>query len=342
MHITIWTSDKCNLQCRYCYEGKDKPGQIMSEEICKATFSFIQKLMNEKNDEPLSITFHGGEPLLGIKCIEYFVEELRNCFPQCRFSMTTNLTILTKEIEKILVNEIDDLSVSIDGNYLAHNLNRRFKSGQGTYEIVKENSLKLLSQKKNIRARMTVVPENIKNLSENIEHLISIGFQIIEPILDFTNPEWNEDYITVYDQQLRRTADMLEKYQDIDIPVLYSAACKTKNSPCDGGSGSFNIATDGSIYPCILSVHKQELTIGHVNTGIDNKKVKWIQNLNKIKNNGCIGCQRYEYCKSTRCKLVNYINTGSYNTPLPIMCKMENSAVKIAKYYLHKKGVLPQ
>lgn len=337
MHVTIWVSDKCNLHCKYCYEGENKPGLIMNERICKETLFFIRREMHMKKDDRLSITFHGGEPLLGFDCIKFFLREIKAFFPECRFSMTTNLTILTDEMAEVLINEIDDLSISIDGDCMAHDLNRIFANGCGTYGIVKANVMKILPLKKNIRARMTVVPETVGRLSLNVEHLILLGFKIIEPILDFTNQKWCEKYIELYNEELKKVVDILETYQDVDVPILYSAACKNRNSPCDGGSASFNIATDGSIYPCILTVNQEEFIIGHVNTEIDDVKVKWIQDLDKVKNEDCIGCQRYHYCKSTRCKLVNYINTGNYNTPLPLMCMSENSAVKIAKYYLRKK-----
>lgn len=334
MHVTIWVSDKCNLHCKYCYEGEGKPDDIMSKEISGSTIAFIKKQMRTRSNGHLSVTFHGGEPLFGFERIKYILNEIKTFFPECRFSMTTNATILTEEIEKFLVCNIDELSVSIDGECLSHDLNRVFSDGKGTYSIVEKNVIKLLSEKKNIRARMTIVPETVNKLSKNIEHLIKLGFHIIEPNLDFTNQAWSKHYIEIYNDELKKTADMLEGYKGIDVPSLYCAACKNINAPCDGGDESFNVAADGSIYPCILTVNREEFVIGHVNGEIDETKVKWIKELDQEENESCTGCQRYQYCKCTRCKLVNYINTGDYNTPLPVMCMSENSAVKIAKYYL--------
>lgn len=35
---------------------------------------------------------------------------------------------------------------------------------------------------------------------------------------------------------------------------------------------------------------------------------------------GCVGCDLYDFCEQTRCKIVNKLLTGEFCTPSPIVC----------------------
>jgi len=48
------------------------------------------------------------------------------------------------------------ISISIDGNKKAHDANRLFLNGQGNYDVVIDNALKLLKLREDLTARLTV------------------------------------------------------------------------------------------------------------------------------------------------------------------------------------------
>lgn len=333
MHITIWVTDNCNLSCKYCYEGSDKKVLIMSSEIEAKAIKMIFDQLKEKKVSRLSITLHGGEPLLAFDRIKSIVGQIKQGFPDCEFGMTTNGTILNDEILEFITREIKDLSVSIDGTRENHDKNRVFQNGIGTYEQIHKNIKRILKLKSNVRARMTVTPASVNQLNTNVEHLILLGLKVIEPNLDFTDSTWEEEHIKIYNRELKKIADMIGHYKSVEVPILNNAAYKSINSPCGGGYTSWNISATGDIYPCILAVYHPELIIGNVFDGIKKEKAEFIKELAQKENKDCVGCSRYNYCRNTRCKLINYLQTGDYNKPSPIMCAFENSAVMIAKYY---------
>lgn len=37
-------------------------------------------------------------------------------------------------------------------------------------------------------------------------------------------------------------------------------------------------------------------------------------------NEACVGCDLYDFCEQTRCKIVNKLLTGEFCTPSPIVC----------------------
>ena len=87
------------------------------------------------------ITFYGGEPLLNFnllkQCIEY-VKSL-NLSNTIMYSMTTNLTLMTKEIADYLAG-VPNFTVvcSIDGNKELHDEHRKGPDGCGSFERAME------------------------------------------------------------------------------------------------------------------------------------------------------------------------------------------------------------
>ena len=46
----------------------------------------------------------------------------------------------------------------------------------------------------------------------------------------------------------------------------------------------------------------------------------------------CEGCERYNYCRNTRCKLVNDVIEGNPYTPIAAQCQIENIVVELDEY----------
>jgi len=67
-----------------------------------------------------------------------------------------------------------------------------------------KNSLKLLALYPDLRVRMTVRSTEVENLSKNIIYLVEKGFNLIVPVLDFYDKNWNEDaFCTLWRSQMR-------------------------------------------------------------------------------------------------------------------------------------------
>ena len=43
MSISLVITNNCNLRCKYCYEGKNKFNENMSEKTITSTINFIKK-----------------------------------------------------------------------------------------------------------------------------------------------------------------------------------------------------------------------------------------------------------------------------------------------------------
>lgn len=333
MNFNIFFTNSCNLNCYYCYE-KEKNEKVISKKVLDQTLNFMDSVIKD-NEESINVTTHGGEPFIAYDMIKYFIQEARRRFPKIQFSMTTNATLLTDEKIEFIMENYKSFAVSIDGIKKAHDANRVFKDGSGSYDIVINNIKKVLQKGFPAQARMTINPYNYQYLSEGIIELIEIGFTDIMPMPDTFTNEWSEEMFDDMKKELKKVILYLKSNQldtDVSIGLIDAVKCKMKNSSCDGGITTFSINTDGEVYPCMLVNGRKEYNIGSVTRGISNEKLEHVHCCDSEIIQECQGCTRYDYCTNTRCKIINEVVQGNANYPIVARCKVENIAVELYEY----------
>ncbi|MFM7008304.1 MAG: radical SAM protein [Betaproteobacteria bacterium] len=102
----------CNYACEYCSQRfVARNDETNPEDVA----DFMDSLDNWVLSPPEAIEFWGGEPLVYIKTMRPLAEALRKKYPQARFSVITNGSLLNVD----LIQWLDDLgfavSVSHDG-----------------------------------------------------------------------------------------------------------------------------------------------------------------------------------------------------------------------------------
>ncbi len=328
MNYTIFMTNKCNLNCTYCYEG-EKRKKTISYELLDLIINLICK---DKSDD-VSVVLHGGEPLLEFEKIKYLINQInrKKKDSKVKYSLTTNGTIMNQEIREYLMDNIDTLSISVDGTEKEHDKNRKKIDGEGSYRYVERNIKCYLGDSlDDITARMTINKDNYKSVSENIIHLINMGFKKISPVInqfdDWTGEQWE-----ILKSELKKLKDFLEdNCINVDVGLLNDAKYKCKNSECDGGVTTMTIDADGEIYPCIVVTGQKDFCIGNIRTGIDFERVCSLHEMDKDKVEVCEGCARYDYCDATRCKIINKYQMGEWNNPSINICKIHNIKVALA------------
>ena len=334
MDITFWTTQDCNLNCRYCYNrvGNNIKKEYMSYKVIKESFSLLTGLEEWNKEERFFISFHGGEPLLNCDAIEEIMNTVEKAVAREKivYGMTTNGTLYGQR-QKEIIKKLDNISVSVDGKSDIHNLYRVYLNGEGSFERVIKTA-KEISKYKKMRIRVKVTHKTILFLYETICFFLQEGFNKIDPILDMFDSHWVDEDEELIIEQFRRVKNYVQEngYDEASIAgVTYTPL--TPKGICDGGVTNFHILPDGTIYPCSLAVGDTEWIIGRTDQGLYQEKINLIQKMNDIETNNCIGCSMYKYCPSSRCKLVNKRISGSYNTASGIMCLESRLQLEAAK-----------
>ncbi|WP_026507931.1 radical SAM/SPASM domain-containing protein [Butyrivibrio sp. MC2013] len=334
MDITFWVTQDCNLNCAYCYNrtGNNIKKEYMTKEVVDDTLSFFSELRAWKEANTIYLNFHGGEPLMNTEIIEYVISKLNKgkMHRNVVYGMTTNGTIYGSKQKKVL-EKIDNLSISLDGNKEIHDKYRLFENGSGTFETVISNA-KEIQKTKNIRIRITVTKHTIKKLYETVVFLIDSGFRNIVPVLDMYDSNWED----VCEEDIINQFRLIKRYlidnslNDVDVGWISSNELTPKGD-CDGGKTNFHIVPNGEIYPCLITVGDVEWKLGNVKTGLDHTKIDRIQKMNKVQIENCRGCAIYRYCPSSRCKLINKKITGDYFSASKITCIESRLSIELCQ-----------
>ncbi len=161
---------RCNMRCSYCYyleKGKFSSHEtqtVMSTELLE---KMIKETVDASPGPTVSFVWHGGEPTLaGIPFFRKALQLERRHLPpgwNAWNNLQTNGLLLTDEWAAFLQRHHFDVGISIDGDELVHDTNRKDLGKHGTFARVTEAIEKCL--KAGIRPDLlcTVNAETVKD-----------------------------------------------------------------------------------------------------------------------------------------------------------------------------------
>lgn len=133
----------CNLRCSYCYYLSRKelyPTEAfprMKEELLE---EYIRQHIDATTDETVFFSWHGGEPTLaGLAFYRKAVDLQKRMLPQGKRLLNgiqTNGTLLDEEWCQFLARENFLAGISLDGPEELHDLHRKDRPGNGTFNEV--------------------------------------------------------------------------------------------------------------------------------------------------------------------------------------------------------------
>lgn len=267
MTLILKGTDGCNLRCKYCSIGEKKSDfNIMNIETMKLAGDFLVKFGKERNETSFNIILHGGEPtLINYKVYQEFFDYLLQTYINVsfKFSIQTNCFHISKEYMAFFKKYDVHVGVSIDGSEKIHNKTRVDINGNGTFEKIKENIVKLVDNGVSVSG-LIVVTKDL--LNENLLYLNFFNYYNISlkinPLLNYgeasnENSLWLE--ICDYSNYLKKIyLYMLENEIEIQInPIsnIFNAIVNdTKMSDCayknECGKNFICVDYKGDIYPC--------------------------------------------------------------------------------------------
>jgi len=290
--LVLHTTDQCNLDCKYCYNRKSKKSlnyeKIMTRTVALRAIDFL--ISNSGNRQALTLVFFGGEPLLNYDLIAYAVEyataqAVKNN-KKINFTITTNGTLLTKQIINFLRENNISVTVSIDGCSEIQDQNRRFLNGSPTYDVILPKIKNLLKDmdKMPVAARVTVTKGSMEDIKGTLFHLLNMGFseagfapvttgdvcfqldeQDMAKLLSCFK-DLSDDFL-----DLAAREDLLGFTNLIDLLVLIHEG-DIKKYPCGAGLGLFCVDAEGRLYICQWFVGDPDSHMGDIYKGIDIKK----------------------------------------------------------------------
>lgn len=313
------SGNMCNLRCKYCFYCKtdQQKRTIMPENLLEKTIKQFLKLNNQR----ASFIWHGGEPLMcGIdyfkKIIEY-QKKYKLPGQKIRNSLQTNGILINEEWIDFFKKNNFGLGISIDGDKTAHDCQRVFPGGKGSfYHVV--DAIKLMQSKQfKFGAIQVLTKENLERCGEIFNFFakeIKLQKWAINQMCYIQDDgKISDDSITEeeYYAYIKETFDLWleydKKYLSIrEIDNLLAGTYKVRPNNCNynGTCGEYLcIDYNGDVYPCDRFSSGKEWLFGNIlKDGLKNvycspKRQLFLTKIRKI-NSECFICEMKNFCNN--------------------------------------------
>jgi len=329
-NLNLILNNSCNLKCQYCYANQGKynlPGQIMTFETAIKGINLVINSVQANHGQYMKIGFFGGEPLLSINLIIKIVEYIKklNLKFKTYYLITTNGTLLNKEIIDFFSKNQFNITISLDGDEKINDKIRKFNNNKGTYNTI-INHLPNLKQRINPQARITISNHNYDSIHNCINHLQEIGFKKIT--FDIDN-QLNKNQYKKIKKSLslffkKYFQDILKKnyYEITNISsiIIQIALQEMKKTPCKAGLTFLSLSAEGKIHQCHRFTGDKNFEKGNINS--NSKQInKDIKNYSKNligdaskRNIKCALCPYVFLCGGLCYHSAQKINNSPYST----------------------------
>lgn len=332
--ITLQVTQQCNLRCKYCtysgsYYNRIHSDKNMSTEIALKGVDYI--LDHSALSPRIFIGFYGGEPLLRFDLIKEVVEYAKKQDPSKRyhFHMTTNGTLLKKDVVEFLVANDFNLLISLDGPEEVHDANRQFaESEKGSYKVIMKHLQEIKENhpdfyKKQIgfncvldgKHNYTAI-DKFFNHHEEVKKW-RVNSSLVSDRYAKDEKKFEEDFGESYNYRRflallagigRIPKEAVSKLHRREIEDLGERYFKRKLSesinetdhpggPCIPGVRKLFMDVKGDFYPCERVSESSTAThIGNVHEGIDVERAQKVLNIGKLTKEQCRQCWAYRFC----------------------------------------------
>jgi His-Xaa-Ser system radical SAM maturase HxsB len=348
LHI-ITPTLRCNQKCIYCHSSAASSSDVskdMDVETAKKTLEFIFQTPSQA----ITIEFQGGDTLMNFEVFKFIVKTAKEMNKKhqkkIRFSIVTNMTLMTDEYMEWLVKENVDICTSLDGPKKVHDANRKYETGAGTYDdVVKWIRLAKEKYDKKVSALMVTTRHSLPYWKEIIDEYVRLGFENIQikemNKLGFAENVWREigytseefmdfwkksvDYIFELNRKGIRIRERYVKLVLQKIMTTRDPSFLDFRSPCGAGIGQLAYDHKGDIYSCDEARGKDLFRLGNV---FDDDYAKVMKNT-KTKNlvsasiNSdfiCDACVYKPFCGL--CPVMNYQETNNIISRNNKECKL--------------------
>lgn len=178
--IFISLTPSCNLNCVYCYQDARKEinecNRFLSQTNWGKIYNFLQKSIDEKKLESITIFLFGGEPMLKSSVLENYIKDLRKLQTKVVIVLITNGTLFNKDNIEFYCKNIDSMQITIDGISETHDRMKPYKDGRGSFCDIIEN-IKLLvdNNVQELMLRVNLNKETLTSVYKLVDYMCEEG-----------------------------------------------------------------------------------------------------------------------------------------------------------------------
>jgi uncharacterized protein len=294
--LSLAIAQKCNLGCTYCYAQQGEFGGAAKNMPQERANQAVDLLINgAAPGARLNLAYLGGEPLVNRQVLQVTTRRAASAARQrgvgLSFSITTNGTLVTEDDADFFEEFGFAVTISLDGPRDAHDAQRPYKSGKGSFDRIMTNLAPLLARQRRMQvsARVTVTPANLR-LRDTLDQFVAAGFHSVgfSPMLSAPTGKGEMqagDLETMLDgmiecgREFERRSVAGERYPFANMVNAMREIQRGTHRPypCGAGAGYLGVSADGDLAACHRFVGDAEGAMGSLDSGVDvQRRSSWL------------------------------------------------------------------
>jgi uncharacterized protein len=314
--LSLAVAQKCNLGCTYCYAKEGDFGGSPKNMPLQTALAAVDLLLAETEPaERINLAFLGGEPLINRSVLrqtaQYARQRAKSRGQAIGFSITTNGTLVTQDDCDFFDAFGFAVTVSLDGSRTAHDRQRPFKGGRGSFDTIVRRLQPLLARQGSMQvtARVTVTPDNLA-LRETLDELLELGFYSVgfSPMLASPAGAGQMDHgslntmlenMVACGEEFERRVTRGQPYAFANLMTALREIHRGTHRPypCGAGAGYFGVSADGDLAACHRFVGDPAGAMGNLSLGVDRtRQAEWLRSRHVHVQQPCGSCWARYLC----------------------------------------------
>lgn len=333
-------SSKCNLRCRYCYNGIDARRHSTVPPMSVELVELLHQALPALGADNISLIWHGGEPLLrGLHFYKEVVsiqKQLLQALPNMtiRNGVQTNATLLTDGWVQFFATNDWRIGTSLDGPKPLHDAFRLGPGGVGSFERVTAGIRNAQDAGATIGFIAVITSETLKYSPE----VLFKFWTSIEPRFAIS-PCWEAPkngvrpaYVAKPEEYVEYMKALFDVWWNEDNPNIQTRLFNSliqgvlggRPTTCafKGNCGSFlSVDADGGVYPCGKFSGIPEFYLGNIReqsllTILHSRAYQEYLATARHVPNECRSCKWLTVCNNG-CTYDRYIGNGKFEELTP-------------------------
>lgn len=323
----LHTTNACNLRCNYCYLAKTN--EWMNEEIGQQSIDAIFRSARANDFSKIKIKYAGGEATLNFTLVTMLHDYARQLAEAHNLFLSgvvlSNGVRLTPEmVESMLARKLR-LMISLDGLGAAHDEQRHFTNGRGSFDAVARSIEMAKGNGLTPDICITVAGSSVEGLPDLIGWILERGlpfslnfYRENELSASFADLQLDEERIIngmlaafkVIEANLPRRSLLASLVDRVNLSAAHSR-------PCAAGHNYLVIDHFGRVAKCQMEIDKPvtNISVRDPLAVIRSDKFR-VQNYHVEEKAGCRDCE-WKYWCAGGCPQTTFRATGRYDVKSP-------------------------
>jgi uncharacterized protein len=355
----IFLAEDCNLRCRYCYAGANGAlrGRRLALPVARDAVRFVFR--RSAGLRHVNFVMFGGEPLLNFPLLQFVVGYARALGREFgkrpRFHVTTNGTLISREVARFLKHHGFTVTLSWDGPPAVHDAMRPTARGGPSSARVAQGLRRLREVGLEPGVRATVTPACL-DLGAVAAYFGEAGLHDVHltraegrvgcrATHDVDRAHWPAVHRALDAAARRVVARAAAGEEPIYNPFAEDLRVLSRGGhaplPCGATRAVTSISVTGELYPCHRFVGMRNWVIGDVRTGVVRRRHADVLRGYFALRAQCERCWAVDLCE-LRCPWYFAQDDGSVRPPEDWRCRIarENLA-RVVRLYAELRRTCP-